>query len=379
MCNSLKILQITAKTMSEWNVWRSIDTALRIQNIFCVSPFSLDRSTAKLASSWKSKFYLFSVTSVILATMYLSVFQWHYMETLFKIEPNGRIWRILCIYEMGAINFHFTLNMIFVATGYSQQMQFLERIHAIDQQILNDFSASVDHRDYKRKLSYVLKFLYTYCGLQLILETSTFYAVGDYLLIPPTLAYMLQSLNLTAQIYSSTNYLFLIERRYRLLLLLHQKLNRDYMEYSEKSPTYNELIENAFLVKLVKLFKLHKQITKLIRLTEDIFGWIYASLVIKTFMTTLIQTYYIFITTIDSVSSGIERFYAYGFVYMLFGEFIKVILAVISIHSVYAAVSSLFEYSELISEHSFFFRLTNASMLSAILIEIRKTSKSDSW
>lgn len=324
--------------MSEWNLWQSIETALRLQRILCVSPFYLDRSTGKLKSCWMSKLYTSSIILSFLVIMYFAEFYWNFLDTFIELVPSGMVWRILFYYGVGSTIVHFVLNMFIIAIGLRKQMEFLERIHVIDDQFQFDSNATVNHKDYKHKLSYVLAILYVYYGLQVAAETWFIINTGRYVLIPPTIVYCAQHLILNSQVYTLSNYLFLLRRRYRLTFSVYQQIYREYVHYL-KSGIFNENTENIFLMKLLKIFELFREITRLTRLYDDTFGWIFASQIIKTFMSILMQLYVFFLTLDNDVRTHkIENFVAFGIIYIFIGEVSKMIWITIAIHSVYAAV-----------------------------------------
>lgn len=324
--------------MAEWNLWQSIETALRLQRILCVSPFYLDHSTGKLKSFWMAKLYTSLIILSFLVIMYFAEFHWNFMDNFIKHVPSGMVWRILCYYVVGSTIVHFTLNMFLIGIGLRRQMEFLERIHVIDERFQVDFNATVNHKDYKRKLSHVLAVLYIYYGILVTAQIWFITNTGQYILIPPTIVYCGQHLILNSQVYTLSNYLFLLRRRYRLTLLVYKQIYREYVHYL-KLGIFNENTENIFLMKLLKIFELFREITRLTRLYDDTFGWIFASQIIKTFMSILMQLYVFFLTIDnDHKTHKIENFVAIGIIYIFIGEVLKMIWVTIAIHSVYAAV-----------------------------------------
>lgn len=322
------------KIMAEWNLWQSIETALRLQRILCVSPFYLDRSTGKLKSCWKAKLYTSSIILSFLVIMYFAELYWNFFDTFFELAPSGMVWRILFYYSVGSTIVHFVFNMFIIAISLRKQMEFLERIHVIDKRFQVDFNATVNHKDYKRKLSYVIAILYIYYSVQVTAETRFIINTGRYVLIPPTIVYIAQLLILNSQVYTLSNYLFLLRRRYLLTFSVYQQIYHKYVHYL-KSGIFNENMENIFLMKLLKIFELFREITRLTRLYDDTSGWIFAIQIIRTFMNILMQLYVFFLIL---GTRTIGNFMAFGIIYLFIGEVLKMIWITIAIHSVYAAV-----------------------------------------
>lgn len=327
--------------MFEWNLWRSTETALQIQRILCVSPFYLDRSEEKLKTCCMAKLYITSITLSCLVLMYFSAFHWDFLDTFIALIPSGMVWKILCYYGVISTNVHFILNMFIIRISLKQQIEFLERIHTIDGKFKADFKASVNHKDYKRKLTFVLVILWFYYGLQVITEIWFSMNTGQYNLIAPTFVYGLQQLIMNAQIYTMANYLFLLRGRYRLILSAYQPFQQEFL-LSLKCKISTEKLENLFTLKLLKIFELFRDITQLVRLYDNTFGWIFASYIIRTFMNVLMQLYVIFLTLSDAEMGSNGIFMTVAFAYVFVGEFAKMIWIIIAIHSVYAAVSNTF-------------------------------------
>lgn len=327
--------------ISEWNLWQSIATALRLQRILCVSPFYLDHPKGKLKSSCATKLYSIFITVALLVVFNIAIFHLNFIETFIEFVPSGIVWQILSYYAFYSMNIYFIFNMFFIWIGYPQQIQFLERIHQIDQTIKKDFSSSVDHKSFKRNLMYGIVIVYIYYGLQFIGETAFVFNTKNYILIPPTLAYCIKNLILNSQAYTFTYYLFLIQRRYRLIFTIYQNHHRNYIHYL-KSGIIDDHMENLYVIKLRQIFELFREITNLIPLYDDTFGWIFVSQIIKVFMMTLTQLYFVFLTATDATLGENGYKFCLGFFYLFLGDTIKMFMFIIAIHMVYAAVNNLF-------------------------------------
>lgn len=135
-----------------------------------------------------------------------------------------------------------------------------------------------------------------------------------------------------AQTYTATNYLFLIERRYRLIFSIYKNVCRD--------RNRRGFIETQFASKLYNLFELFREISALTKQFDEIFGWIFASQVVKTFMLMSFEMYFIFMVANDESIGRNRNHIIYGFLCMTFGETVKMFVNAIAIHSVYAAVKT---------------------------------------
>lgn len=324
--------------MSDWNLWQSIDSALRLQRILFVAPFYLSQSTGKLTSCWLIKAYSFFGTLIILGVIWFSVRHMNFMEMIFAVAPNEWIWQMLCYYTVISMCIHFIVNMLITGIELQQQIHFLENIHEIDQKIQMKFRAHVDHREYKRNLRIALRIFYFYCAIEGIFGLIFGYLAGhgNLVLILPVFAYLLQDITLTIQVCASANYLFLVRQRFLLLNSVYHELHSDYVKYM-KIGMRNISIEEMFLMKLLEIFELFRETTKLVTLFDETRGWISANQIIKTFMQTLAEMYFIFLTANQQTGEH-ARFISCGFIYMICGEIIKTFSSVIGIHSVYAAV-----------------------------------------
>lgn len=287
------------------------------------------------------KLYSMSIIVLLSAIYNIAIFHMNFIETFIEFVPSGLLWQILCYYAFYSMNIHFILNEVFIWIGYKQQMQFLERIHAIDEKIQKDFNLSVDHKTFRFRLRYIVIVLSIYYGIQFTGESMFVFSTGNYILIPPTLSYCVQNLISNIQMYTFTSYLFLLERRYRLILTAYQKHHRNYIHYL-KSGIFNENIDNFFIEKLREIFECFQENSRLIELYNDTFGWIFVSQIIKTFMMALMQIYFVFLTATDSQLGDNGYIFTFGFLYLLFGDIVKIFMFVISIHTVYASVKKIF-------------------------------------
>lgn len=326
--------------MSKWNLWQSIDAALRLQRILFVSPFYLNHSNGKLKSCWIIKSYTALGNVSILMVLYFAVFHLGFMEVLYKIVPNQLTWKILCIYIISSLVFHFIWNMIIIAIKLKQQMQFLEQIESIDRQLWKKFHANVDHRKYKQRLSIATFAFYMYFVMDMTIEMGSIFVIADkdLMILPLTFALSILNISMSAQMYTSTNYLFLIERRYRLIICINNKSQTDYNRYVKRG-IVDINFENVLLLRLLDMFKIFKDISQLIVTFDDFFGWIYANQLIKTFMISLAEIYFIFLVANDETVKATRNYLVYGFIAMVSAEMLKILINIITIHSIYAAVN----------------------------------------
>lgn len=329
--------------MSEWNLWQSISVSLWIQRILCVSPFYLDRKTGKLKTDWKNKLYSVTVIFASLVGMYITASSNVVEEVNQFMSEGGLIWRLLNAYGFIAVNFHLILNLIIIWLGLSQQMQFLENIHLIDLKFLKSFNASVDHKRFKRNLTYGTILLYIYYGVRIIIYEIFLIEKEKIHMIIPSLMYSIKYIIINTQIFVFASYIFLIERRFQLLSIVYLKLERDYINY-RKFGKFDKTTEHDFFMKFLKIFELFKEISNLVTIFNDAFGWIYASQIIHSFVSSLGQMFYVFLSNADKVISW--SIMVSEMVYLIFGDGIKMFITAIAIH---------FVYDKVICENTFFF------------------------
>lgn len=324
--------------MFEWNLWKSIGTTLLFQCILCVSPFNLDRSTRKLKSSLLIKVYTSSMAFGLLVIMYYAQFHLHFMDNFIALVPSGIVWRILCYYGFGAINVHYVFNMFIIAFGLKEHIQFLEKIHSIDKQFQLVFSASVNHKNFKRKLSYCLVAFIICYGIHWIPILWSIVHTGRYNLALPSIVFSLQNIILDVHVYALANYLFLIRNRYLLTLSVYHRIYRNYTLFL-KSGAFDEKMEFIFLKIFSKIFKFFRDITQLITLFNNAFGFNLASHIIRTFTSNLMQLYVLFLISSD-VELGRNRnnIFAVGVIYDFIGVVFRMTLIAIAVHSIYTAV-----------------------------------------
>lgn len=322
----------------EWNLWRSIEASLRFQCILCVSPFYLDRSTGKLKSSWPIKVYTSTMALGLLVIMYYAHFHLHFMDNFIAIIPNGIVWRILCYYVFGAINVHYVFNMfIIVIIGLNEHMEFLEKIHSIDKRFQLEFNASVNHKNYKRKLYYCLAIFIICYGIHWLPILWSIIHTGRYKLALPSIVFTLQNIILDVHVYTLANYLFLIQNRYLLTLSVYQKIYRDYV-LVQKTGTFDEKKENTLLKKFSNIFELFRDITQLIAVFNNAFGYNLASHIIRTFTSNLMQLYALFLILSDVELGKNRKMLAASVIYDFIGVVFRMTLIAIAIHSIYTAV-----------------------------------------
>lgn len=273
----------------------------------------------------------------LLVIMYYARFHLHFMDNLIALVPSGIVWRILCYYGFGAVNAHYIFNMFIIAISLKEHMEFLDKIHSIDQQFQSEFNASVNHNNYKRKLSYCLA-AFGFCyGIHWIPVLWTVVHSGRYNLALPSIVFSLQNIILDVHVYTLANYLFLLRSRYLLTLSVYQQIFRDYTLFV-KSGAFDENMENIFLKKFSNILKLFRDITQLITLFNSAFGCNLASHIIRTFTTNLMQLYALFL-----ISSNVElgrniNILAVGIIYDFIGVVFRMTLIAIAVHSVYTAV-----------------------------------------
>lgn len=327
--------------MSDWNLWKSIEWALRLQFIFFVSPFYCDHQTNALKTSVKTKLYMILFTVANIIVIYKAVFHWNFLEVIFQIVPNQFVWKVLCIYFMTFMGVHFVINAIIILTKHGQQMDFLERIHSIDQKFLNEFHVAVDHQKYKRDLTIGMGVYIVFCIMEITSQLTILHFVWglDATIILSTFGTWWPLVTMEAQMYTSANYLFLIERRYRLVYSIYKNVRREYNQYqSHRHGITVRKIEKEFAMKLSNLFELFREITVLTKQYGEVFGSIFASILIKTFLLMSVEMYSVIIVANDESVGENQNYIACAFLCMVCFEMMKLVVNAIAVQSIYSAV-----------------------------------------
>lgn len=142
-----------------------------------------------------------------------------------------------------------------------------------------------------------------------------------------------------AQTYTAANYLFLIERRYRLVFSVLEHTRRDYHQYQSHGLVVRG-IENTFTSKLQHLSKLFREVTEWTKQFDEIFGWIFATQMVKSFTMISFAMYFLCVASADDewMANSRNPIINYTFVFMTCDELMKMIVTAIAIHSVLSAV-----------------------------------------
>lgn len=327
--------------MPDWNLWKTIDWALRLQFILFASPFSYDHQTGALTTSLKTKLYLVLATIANIIVIYYAIFHWNFMEVIFHIIPNQFVWKVLCIFFMMFMSVHFAFNSIIILKQHGLQMDFLERIHLIDRKFSTEFRAGIDHRKYKRYLTIAMGAFHTFCIMEITSQLTLLSFVSGLTAttVLSTFAIWWQLITMEAQMYTTANYLFLIERRYRLVYSTYKSLYRDYNQYqNHRHGHIVRNIEKQFAAKLSNLFELFREISNLTQQFNVIFGGIFASNLIKTFNLISLEMYSVIIVVNHESMGENQNYVAYAFLCMSCIEMMKIFVNAIAVQSVYTAV-----------------------------------------
>lgn len=323
----------------KWNLWRSIESALLLQRIFFVSPFELNHWTGRLTSTFFTKMYVISVFTAAAAIVYISLFKWHCVNLIMKLMPSGFLWSLLTGYEIVSINVHFILNTWLSYINKKKQIKFLHTLHSIDGQLLTEFRAKVDFKKHRRWLNIEVALICIYYLTIAVGAARIWYELGHLEMIPLLIVYQFQWVCLCLPIYMSANYLLLIQSRYEVLYKTYRKLQVEYSGYVRACKP-NKIISTHFLNKLQKIIEIFKEITNLIDILNNAFGWLFLVSIVKSFAMILIQAYLlVFMLTngTDSVDKDLSPFVV---LYSLSGEFIKVMMNLIALMKIFSAVCS---------------------------------------
>lgn len=274
--------------MSEWNLWHSIDFLLLLQRIHCASPFYLNRTQNELKVSAFTRFYLWSVLIAFLFTLYLLLVRWNCFDTILIFLPSGYLWTILTGYEILYIDAQFILNLILVDASKWKQMEFLNKINAIDRRLIEIFHDCVNFRRYRQRIFCVaMTFMFYYYGVTIGLCYSA-YSYANYRLGLFVIVYQLIQMGLASTAFATTNCTFLIRDRFILLTRIYQHTECDLPH----NFTTNE--KRIFLIKIQMVFSTFKELCDLIKLLDDYSGWNYILMLVHDFTLLLIRWYFLF-------------------------------------------------------------------------------------
>lgn len=320
--------------MSKWNLWQSIESALWLQRIFCVSPFNLDRSTGRLKILLLTKIYVFCVVIITSGIFYQSLFVWNCTEIMLKLLPTGMLWTILFYYEITSIHIHFLLNVLFSYTRKTKQMTFLYQVQLIDGKFLDQFHVNVNHQKHRRWIDFTIIVICLYYFLHYVSASHYWYQANELTMIPLTFVYNIDRICLSLPVYMSANYLLLIYTRCKLLHRIYRKLQLDYAR--------NRGTSKFFLDELSKIFDLFKAICGLFTMITDAFGWIFMLIVIKSFAVILLQTYLLFYILTEPGDLN-NKITPSSILYLLFGEFAGIIINITALSVTCAMVTKNFD------------------------------------
>lgn len=304
---------------SDWNLWRSLESMLLLQQLNCVSMFYLCPVSNKLKVSVLSKFYAITIKIIIITLLAISMTYFRCFTLVLSLLPQGFLWKLLTGYELISVSVHCVLNIILLFVTKEKQMQFLQRINKIDQTIAHEFDDRVDHKRYRQALAYaIVVFTFYYYGLVLTASYIAYY-FKKYILILFAWIYESQHIMLASITYTCTNYIFLIYVRFNLLLRICQRLQTDFA-----TPTISDDEKQQRVHKLQKLFKLFKELSESVKMIDDFSGWNLLLAMIQDFTLSLIQWYLLFHIIWEKQELSRE-YYVIGILYWSLGTFAKVI------------------------------------------------------
>lgn len=274
--------------MNKWNLWNSIDFLLLLQRINCVSPFYLDRKRNELKVSTFTRFHLWSVLIIFLFTLYVLLFRWNCFGTILTFLPPGFLWLVLTGYEIFYVYAQFVLNTILVDAGKWKQIEFLHRIHDIDQRLANAFDMCVDFRKYRQQIFRVaITFIVYYYGVTIGMCYWA-YMYGNYRLLLFILVYQFAQMSLASTAFAGINSTYLMHDRFRLLATIYHRTDRDL------GHVFTMEEKQIFLLKIQIIFRTFKELCDLIKLLDEYGGWNYILSLVQDFTLPLIRWYFTF-------------------------------------------------------------------------------------
>lgn len=223
-------------------------------------------------------------------------------------------------------------------------MQYVDKMHAIDRILKEEFDVSVDHKITNRNVAIAIQVFGIYNSVLIVMWTLPFLYHQNYMMIPGNLARQLQLFILATESHTIANYVLLLRRRFKLLFSICRTLHSERNQCLRNGMSRGE-IDEQLLLKIEKLFNLFRETTDQINFfMDEVFGWIYVSQVFRTFMWTASQIYFIFLIVTDDKFNWNGLALSMIYLYEITGEIFRIVLNLIAVHTVIQAVSSFFDF-----------------------------------
>lgn len=282
--------------------WDSLKPVLRTQRLMCMSPFSIDYKNGVCKTTRIDSFYVALVVISCYIVKYYS-FCYHYstLHIFLSLAQRGILWTILCVYEAIIHNITFVIVISTFYCGKTRQIEFFKRLNYVDQTLAKQFNVGINYTRYKRFASTFVVVLWIYLVLLVAFFPLWAFAMGSYSLMPKLFVYYIQYTMTFSAIFASIHSAYMVSERYAAIISAYKKLkldldrNKATFQKISGDKTSNEFYARKFSV----LMTLFKELSELMSLSNEIYGWIYVLCVVRTFSVVLIQKYSIILLVFD--------------------------------------------------------------------------------
>lgn len=328
--------------MFKSNLFQSIESVFRLQQIFCILPLKWNGTTGHLTTTRFMKLYVFGIILMTSFINYLSIFKWNCMEYLKTFVPDKPLWTILFAFEFTAIYIQFLLGILFFYIQRAKHIEVLKKFHSIDKRCRKEFGQEVDHRKHRRQINIGIIFISLHYLSGSIFSTIFCYLIDRSFMIPITLVYDFERASSHLSTYMSINYILLIRVRCKHLLKVYQPLQFEYHQYLRGGEA-DQIASNYFSMELQKVFDLFKETCSLFNICAASFGWNSLLQILKSLSTISLQIYilctFLIENTVDkALTSSVV-------LYVLFGELLSAAIYTIVLEASFSTVSSSSSYA----------------------------------
>lgn len=296
--------------------WDSLQPIIRTQRLLCISPFSVDYKNGVCKTTRIDLAYITLIFILCYGVKYYS-FYFHYstLQIFVALAQRGILWTILCLYEAFIHNISFIIVITLLYCGRTKQIEFLKRLSCVDQTLANQFNVRINYTRYKTLSSISITVLCIYFGILVTFFPSWAFVMGSYSLMPKLFVYYIQYTVTFSAIFAAIQSAYMVSERYAAIISAYKKLKLD---FDRNEATFNKIADelsanktsNEFYArKFGVLVTLFKELSELMRLSNEIYGWIYVLCVIRTFSVVLIQKYSVILLIFDGNIQANDKIY----------------------------------------------------------------------
>lgn len=138
--NMIELIISKCKRKKQFSLWDALRTPWRVQTLYGLSPFILNRKTNQLSPTWYTTAYSYLI--LVLHFVILSLSLWLMaIEGLLKFDSgNSYLWNAICCFEVVFVNVAYPLLIFFTERKKYKQILFFNKIYKIDKLLQDQFS-----------------------------------------------------------------------------------------------------------------------------------------------------------------------------------------------------------------------------------------------